>query len=236
MLSKKIKFNPVCELSELTVPPPKPAKEYFPEWLKKMSAFHTKKPKFNEQTGKPNPTVRMCVPFTDTFSMGYIQETWTDIYIETENNTQKFYFSAGPEIITVRGKLQQMQHSVEYNENHFLWHPPWAPELPPGYSCIVTHPFNRPELPFHTLTGIIDSDTFNIFQPQSNFPFLLNKNFSGMIKKGTPMYQIIPFKRDEWKSEIKNYNEKNQMLVGQKIFQYMFGGYKKLHWKKKVFK
>ena len=36
----------------------------------------------------------------------------------------------------------------------------WTVEPPPGYSLLVTHPMNRPELPFTTLTGLVDADRY----------------------------------------------------------------------------
>ena len=239
-MSKIIKFNPVCSLSETTVPAPQPAENYQPEWLKKAKPFFTKAPEFDIETGKPNPTFKMCMPFTDTFSMGYIQETWTDIWIDKENSPESpyFYFPAGPKIMSER-PLQAsslMHHPEEYYPQHYAWHPTWLPELPPGYSCIITQPLNRMDLPFHTFTGIMDSDSFFTSEQQSNIPFLLKKDFSGMIKKGTPMYQIIPFKRDDWESELNKYDGNRQLSMTQKVRQFMWGGYKSLHWKKKKFK
>ena len=238
--SKTIKFNPVCEISEISVPAPKPAEHYLPDWLKKATPFFTKKPEFDIETGQPNPTLKICMPFTDTFSFGYIQETWTDIWIDKDSNPENplFYYPAGPKIMSERPQhaSSMMPHSDEYYPQHYTWHPAWMPELPPGYSCIITQPLNRTDLPFHTFTGIVESDTFITAESESNFPFLLNRNFSGMIKKGTPMYQIIPFKRDDWESTVNAYDEKRQKSVTQKVRQFMWGGYKALHWKKKKFK
>jgi hypothetical protein len=119
---------------------------------------------------------------------------------------------------------------------HYTWHPAWMPELPAGYSCLITHPFNRNELPFQIFTGIVDSDTFFTSEQMSNIPFLLKENFSGLIKKGTPMYQIIPFKRESWESKDNKHDPKRQLSMTQKVRQFMWGGYKKLHWKQKEFK
>ena len=35
-------------------------------------------------------------------------------------------------------------------------------ELPPGYSLLVTHPINREDLPFTTLTGLVDVDLYSM--------------------------------------------------------------------------
>ena len=34
-----------------------------------------------------------------------------------------------------------------------------------------------------------------------NFPFFIKEGFTGLIPYGTPIVQIIPFKRDDWKSK-----------------------------------
>ena len=236
---KTIKFNPVCELSEQLVPRPKSAKECIPDWIKNATPFATKRPEFDLQAKKVNSTFKICSPFMDTFSMGYIQETWMDIYIDKERCPENpyFYFASEPQIMSDRGELNQTyKQSSNYYSQHYVWHPAWMPELPKGYSCIITHPFNRDDLPFRTLTGIVDADTFFTSQKKSNLPFLLDKNFSGLIKKGTPMYQIIPFKREDWKSELNKYDSERQNLLIAKIHQFLWGGYKKLHWKRKSFK
>ena len=36
----------------------------------------------------------------------------------------------------------------------------WTIELEPGYSLFATHPINRADLPFRTLTGLVDCDRF----------------------------------------------------------------------------
>jgi hypothetical protein len=78
----------------------------------------------------------------------------------------------------------------------------WTIELPPGYSLFVTHPVNRQDLPFHTLTGLVDADRFKHnfihFPAQWRDP-----NFSGMLPKGTPVAQCLPFKRDVWDAQFE---------------------------------
>ena len=238
MFSEKIiKFNPLSELSEKYVPRPRPAKEYIPDWVKGASPFGTKKPSFDIETGSVDKTFKICSPFMDTFSMGYIQETWTDIYIDRENCPENpyYYYAQGPEIMGERDGTDYKQ-SANYHSQHYLWHPGWTPELPKGYSCIITHPFNRDDLPFRTITGILDADAFYTSAKKSNLPFLLDKNFSGLIKAGTPMYQIIPFKRDDWKSETNRYDAERQESLLRKTNKFFWGGYKKLYWTKKSFK
>ena len=34
-----------------------------------------------------------------------------------------------------------------------------------------------------------------------NTPFTFKKNWTGILEKGTPMFQIIPFERNSWKAK-----------------------------------
>src|SRR5262249_47575076 len=71
----------------------------------------------------------------------------------------------------------------------------WTVELPPGYSLFVTHPVNRQDLPFHTLTGLVDADrykdNFIHFPAQGRAP-----DSSGPVRKGPPLAPCLPFRRD----------------------------------------
>jgi len=71
--------------------------------------------------------------------------------------------------------------------------------VPEGYSALYSQPFNRFELPFLTTSGIIDNDKVKL---PGTMPFFIIKGFSGVIPAGTPYAQILPFKRENWESEI----------------------------------
>src|SRR5690606_739326 len=71
----------------------------------------------------------------------------------------------------------------------------WTIEAPPGYSLLFTHPFNRPDLPFVTLTGLVDCDRY--VDQFIHFPAAwVDDGFSGVLPKGTPVAQVIPVPRD----------------------------------------
>ena len=70
----------------------------------------------------------------------------------------------------------------------------WTIELEPGQSLLCTHPFNREELPFRTLTGLVDADLYTDAFIQ--FPARwLDPAFSGVVPKGTPIAQCVPVAR-----------------------------------------
>jgi hypothetical protein len=88
---------------------------------------------------------------------------------------------------------------------------------------------------FEILPAIIDTDKAIT---QINLPFVLKDlKFEGTIPAGTPIAQIIPFKRESWKLEKGNEKdiEKNKNTI--KLLQSSFVNvYKNKFWQKKSYK
>jgi hypothetical protein len=82
----------------------------------------------------------------------------------------------------------------------------WYIKTPPGYSCLFTSPqlFSSENLPLYALPGIIETDRYkNLI----SFPMIPQRDFPLTIKEGTPLVQVIPFKRTDWRAEIEPYEE-----------------------------
>jgi hypothetical protein len=235
---KKILFYPLSEEIQAIVPPPKPAITYAPDWYKKTPKFENNIFKVNvlpNGTTMANATMKSCIPFLDSLTTGYIQETWCDILIEKEGHHVVFKYSGSPGIIEVREKLS----SDKMIDDHFypiefIWLQPWTPKLPQGWSMLYTHPLNRNDLPFESLSGIIDNDTF-YSERKGNYPFFIKKDFIGIIPAGTPMFQMIPIKRENWQSVAQKHTQEFKWL-SQKVSRYFYDGYKKIFWNKKIYK
>lgn len=232
---KEIQFLPKTLDAEILVDVPTPARKSIPSWFSKMPAFHGGKPNIDQENGgTTNATVKMCIPMTDSFSMGYIQTTWTDIYVDhdEDGNAKITLGTSEPPLLTARSELTHTPSS-EFYSTEFAWQSQWIPKVPKGYSVLYTHPLNRDDLPFLTFSGVVDSDDYH-YELGANHPFLLKKDFTGMIPRGTPMFQMIPFKRDDWKSKKVDYDETHE-LRASKIKQKFWGAYKDMFWKKKTF-
>lgn len=230
---KKILFRPVSELAETSVDKPVPAKNYLPEWYKKIPKFINGK--FEPTVENLHPvTLKSCVPFMDALTNGYIQETWCDIHIKLNQDGISYVGSS---------QIPPMKHRNDLhfpiNDNYvpieFTWLQQWIPQMPRGYSMLYTHPLNRYDLPFLCLDGIIDNDTFYGAPNDANYPFYIKKGFEGIIPKGTPLYQMIPIKRESWKAEYAPYNKKINDTF-KNVGHFFYDGYKKLYWNQKVFK
>jgi hypothetical protein len=205
-----------------------------PNWYKKIVSDYKKNPYFNKNGELENSNLKMCMPFLDSLSSGYIQKTWQDIYIKkTENNMLSWSFPKTPNIISARAKKSIEFYREEFYDTEFVWKMQWIPKTSKNFSILITHPFNRMDLPFYTLSGIIDSDLY-YHSPEGNIPFYIKKNFEGLIPAGTPMFQIIPIKREKWKSLKQKFSiDISKRHSQQKTVFWEF--YKRNMWQKKYY-
>ena len=115
----------------------------------------------------------------------------------------------------------------------FRMHPLWSWSTPKNYSTLVVHPGFEYDLPFITVPGIIDSDEYF---SDGLLSFFIKKGFQGVIKQGTPLAQLIPFKRNNFTHTITRELDEKKVYRQHLIFTSMFmGAYRKLFWKRKKF-
>jgi hypothetical protein len=71
---------------------------------------------------------------------------------------------------------------------------------------------------------------------QINTPFILNlEEGEHLIEAGTPVVQIIPFKREPWNHNIKEFTKNDLDLEVNLITSFFNNFYKRNHHKKKTF-
>jgi len=234
---KKIDFTAVDINVPKILQAPKPSKNFIPEWYKTSKTHITDEKIPIHYDGKNNHTFKKCVPIMDSMISGYTFESQNDIYALNQNlhNGERFSWGNFPfppiDSIHSLGQLQNYPTLNNFNEI-FKWKFWWQIKTPPGYSCLFLHPLHRNDLPFITMSGIVDTDVYNA---PIEFPFLLRDDFYGKISKGTPLVQIIPFKRDSWVSRDVGFSENIYENV-LKNFSIIGDMYKKLFWQRKDYR
>lgn len=188
---------------EKILPRPMPAVQGLPEWFKSMPAHN-----YNPTMGKETETVKKCPPFIDAMTFGFLIPLVTDL----EVRDGEFSWNFAPD-----GVVGEFPHSpVGFHDPSQIAGAPfldddrfiikfnnfWNIEAPPGYSLLCTHPVNRTDLPFTTLTGLVDSDTFH-HSPLAFPARWHDTEFNGVLPKGTPVAQCIPVKRETWNSRFE---------------------------------
>jgi hypothetical protein len=210
------------------MPPISPAKSVVPDWYKSIL------PVSNDI--KQLPTIlnmKACVPFLDSLTTGYVVPLPMDIAVRIEDGFPIITWDSNEhKIVGARSgdEAPGLPTPAGFDESHFVWSTICAFKLPEGYSAIITHPLNRYDLPFITLSGVVDADAI---MHEGNIPFYIKKGFEGLIKMGTPMFQVIPFERKDWQIEKRVGLYDIGSANGIRNKHYTIGGYKKFQWKRK---
>ena len=181
--------------------PPKPAAEFVPQWWKDMPVYTSNDNKIGLNPG-PTVTAKRCFPLLDGITAGYIVTLWADILVSKDSDGNKILqWNTVEPVCEPWRKSQSSNYEITegFSDTVFKYLHGWKIKTPKGYSCLITHPFGYPNLPIKAITGIVDTDSL---ETHANSPFLIKKDFEGIIEKGTPMFQIIPFKREDWDSSV----------------------------------
>jgi len=233
----KIKFYAWESNQNNALLPPKPAVSALPEWYKTKKPLQDADKKFRfAPDGSKNTTVKWCNPFGDALGAGYFIFLENDLQVNNDNGVQSLSWLRGGKDYVGQHSLGQISDQLipkNYSEQPWKFTNYWGIETPTGYSTLFVHPLNRPELPFIVLSGVVDTDSY---RKPVHFPFLLRKDFEGIIESGTPIAQVIPFKRESWESEIVDYDPKKVVEIGSPSNRKIFRVYKNLHWKRKEYK
>ena len=191
----KITFRCDPALIDL-LPRPVPARSALPDWLRAMapraaSAVH----------GREIRTVKQCPPFVDAMRHGFMLVLPCDVTVapgmqfswnwplpdlSVQGHPQAPLSFHVPEQIAGSPLARGTRSALKFNSF-------WTIELEHGWSLLAMHPVNRDDLPFRTVTGIVDADRFN--DVGINFPAVwLDEEFSGVLPRGLPIAQccVVP--------------------------------------------
>jgi hypothetical protein len=215
----EIIFTNIKEISDYFIPTP--ASQLIPEWYKKLEsyAFQGKVPIALDSLNTTSATAKRCMPLFDSLTAGYILYTPVDVYVMQKNNAPYYSWAAG-DMLGFHAVEQAGEHPAKNGFNYPKWNNPWSIKTPKGYSILITAPMHR-ESVFTILDAVVDSDTY---LNSVNLPFTLNDTkYEGMIPAGTPMAQIIPFKREKWTMQIGGEKEiieikKSNLAIMSKFF------------------
>lgn len=201
---------------------PIPAAKMVPDWWKEIPKYSTI-PKL-EIGPHANVTVKQCAPTIDMITAGYIIPLWCDILVTQENGIPFINWPTQERVVDVWSPLQSSTFEVPsgFNQLAFKYHHGWNILTPPGWSSLFIHPVGYQNLPIRAIPGIVDTD---ILTTAINCPFFVKDGFEGVIEKGTPMAQVIPFKRESWESEFTNPGDKKFYHESEKLFTKVYGYY-----------
>jgi hypothetical protein len=206
---------------------PSPAKKEISEWYKKHPKYLNGNKIAFDQYGV-NLSLKFCLPFLDVMTSGYIIKLHCDILVD-ENKNVFWKHQAPPISFRPESTYVNIPSVPGFEKFSQVWEVLFNYKLPKGYSAIITQPFNKFELNTYSASAIVDGDKGVI---GGQVPFAIKDNFVGVIEAGTPILQIIPFKRENWQMK---FNEGEHSFKTWNDKRKLFGWYKHNIWQKKSF-
>ena len=180
---------------------PVPASRVLPDYYKQMpnSTSKTEHPVFNDR-GDPGETMKKCMPVFDSMTAGYLITLITDVYVQNDHSHGKAFTWSAEDFVAIDSHPDGQFPGLPIPEGYdtasaYKFVNPWQVVTPPGYSCLFVQPMWHYDLPFHVFPGVVDTDQHPV---PVNFPFLMRSDFEGYLRKGTPIAQVIPFRREEF--------------------------------------
>lgn len=175
----------------------------FPEWWK-------------EQDKNPG-SIRRCYGTQDYISLGITLPLWSNVYVRPSPSGTSFEV-----------KIDNIAYAKEYPTFNVEGFPassvnekcpfstqreivgnfpklvtPWLYKTAPGYSSLILPMSLEPNPNYEVLPGVVHTDYYH----HINIVLVIKNSKEFMIPVGTPMYQIIPFKRSDKTKEITFGNE-----------------------------
>ena len=194
----QIKFRCLPELEPHLLRPVKAASG-LPDWLKDMPSSAAS----DVLDGAEVRTLKHCAPLLDAMQTGMLFPLACDVQVRAGEFSWDWNLPRNPSSRQTRSPIGV--HMPEQAEgmpgagdaDNFLikFNNFWTIATPPGVSLLIVHPLNRPDLPFHTFSGIVDCDSYT--SGFVHFPARwTDADFAGVLPRGTPVAQAIPFRRE----------------------------------------
>lgn len=175
-----------------------------PDWWKRAKAGELTR-------GMVQQTIRSCPAMDDWLKSGWILLSNRDIHVINgiggDDKGKKTFATYDPHDSGYNSSSHPITQTLDAFEylgedkpikDAFKMRNPWNIKTPEGYSCFYLDPFLFQNNHFACWQGIIDTDTFNVGMDNAQIIFYPKVDHSFVIPKGTPLCQIIPYKREKW--------------------------------------
>jgi|TARA_B100000212_G_scaffold3576_2_gene2652 hypothetical protein len=193
---------------------PQPSRLEYPKWFKDMPILTDGQKKYDR-----GGTVKRCPSFIEWFGQGYLLKMWADVVL---NNSDEGWGWRTPdsEHSWDRHPKEQFEDYLPHDRVNVVYkcRSPWKVLTPPGWSCYelpLLFDYNRD---WEVMAGINGTDTF--FEWNTTICLFGDKK-EIFIPRGTPISQIVPFKRKKLKPENKYYGDIDKATKARiKLSQY----------------
>jgi hypothetical protein len=145
-----------------------------------------------------NSTVKLCMPFTDAVTIGWVVRSPVTAHITRDQSTGELHVDVedAPEdsdIVTPIAPIgPQSKQNSSFPTPDCLIETGWEIDTPDGTSMLFAPPMNRVETRFTPASVLVDTDSY---EKSISVPVVLTGN-SMTIERGDVLAQLIPISRE----------------------------------------
>lgn len=176
-----------------------------------------KKPDWWNLQKKEMGSIRTCYGTSDFISLGVTLPMWSNVSVRPASNGMDFELRCDP-IATVDGdgivnRIEGFSASSvsscpfteqrKINGHYPKLVTPWLVKTAPGWSTLILPRILEPNPNYTVMPGVVHTDYYHVI----NIVLVVTTDQPFTIPLGTPMYQLIPFKRNKRGTKILEGNE-----------------------------
>ena len=212
MTTHKIKFAPINKDHVLTdATKPRKAKHFIPTWFRSMPHYIEDAVDSTILSKSKFSTVRRCPSFHEVFNTGFVLVSPCDMFLKIKKNGE-FYWETPDEIYKI-DTHNDYQFTNYYPDRSikgvFKLIYPYMAITPKGYGCIQLPMLYHNNPDFYVPYGYLETDIYH----ELNQQIIVTSNNAEkgiLIKQGTPLNYLIPYKKDKWDIEYLDYAESSE--------------------------
>ena len=238
---EQITFKAINKYGFDTQEKPYPASASIPQWWRDLAPYEKSSDNPNGKKlivrgGLSNASAKKCTPMLDALTSGYIIPLWADVFVTPlPTGIPDITWRTRTDVFQLHGpSSRELPAPLGYDQVVYKYFNTWIPKTPPGYSVLITSPFGYRDLPFYAIPAIVDSDKSTL---ELVTPMWIKSNLEGVVDHGTPLLQMTPFKRTEWRATFEYYEDGEYEKLKERNFnKTLVGHYIKREWSKKEYK
>lgn len=169
---------------------PVPARDFLPDWFKRLPPVDRSR----VLTTDNGLTAKRCMPFLDAMMTGWVLPLAATVRLEIcdEGQTVNAGWDFDRVMVSSHHAYQVAGHPAQPRPPS-KFHNYWTIRTPKGWSCLFMPLLNRPNGVFEVASGVVDTDEYTSL---IHFPFFATGE-DGLysLEKGSPLVQVIPFRR-----------------------------------------
>ncbi len=204
-----------CEPDDFDViAAPVRAQAAIPDWFRRLPGVDS-----TQLSATNNAlTVKRCMPFLDALTLGWIVPLAATVRLEISDDGRAV--NAGWEfdrIMVSNHGAHQVAGNPHEPRPPMKFHNYWTIRTAPGWSSLIVPAMNRPNGIVDVLAGVVETD---VYSAPINFPFIATGT-DGVhtLPQGTPLVQVIPFRRDDHRDDGVVRAETDEEAAGRRRIQ-----------------